>query len=197
MQKYCYYFILLMIQNTLFAQNYVDSLRVFVMLNNECEVRSRFDKFNEDVKFEIPSICPIIPKNGNSITSFFGKRIHPVTGKYDFHAALDISANEFEDVFATARGMVIRSAFDNYLGNYIQIEHPNGYETLYGHLSSIVVEVGEMLNVGQKIGLIGKSGRATGPHLHYGIKKNGQFINPFPYIDLLGNYILNRRQAIR
>ncbi|WP_340230194.1 M23 family metallopeptidase, partial [Emticicia oligotrophica] len=184
-------FILLMFQNTLFAQYRIDSLRIFVMFNDGPEVIKKYNHFEQKVQYEIPCISPIETNQNHFVTSFFGNRVHPVSGKSHFHSAIDISAKEHEPVFATADGIIIESRYDTYLGNYIIIEHPNGYQTLYGHLSISEVEVGEMMVIGQKIGLIGKTGRATGPHLHYGVKKNGQFVNPLPYINLLGNYILN------
>lgn len=151
MQKYYYYFILVMFQNTLFAQSKVDSLRRFIKLNVELEVIKKYNQLVEEVKYEVPCISPVEAKQNNYITSFFGNRVHPVNRKFDFHSAIDISAKEFENVFATADGMVIEAEFDKYLGNYVIIEHPNGYQTLYGHLSMSDVAVGEILFIGRKL----------------------------------------------
>lgn len=189
MQKYCYYFIFLVFSNTLFAQSKLDSLRLMIKNNSESAVLGNFGYIREKIFFEIPCILPLKITENNRITSFYGKRIHPVNGYSDFHQAIDIAAKEFEEVFSTAKGMVVVSDYDKYLGEYIIIEHPNGYQTIYGHLSVQCVDVGEILNIGQRIGLVGRSGRATGFHLHYGIKKNGQYVNPLPYLFLLQNAI--------
>lgn len=189
MQKYCYYFIFLGFSNTLFAQSKLDSLRWLVKNNSESAVLRNIGYTRENILFEIPCILPLKIRESNRITSFYGKRIHPVNGCSDFHHAIDIAANKFEEVFSTAKGMVVVSDYDQYMGEFIVIEHPNGYQTIYGHLSVRCVDVGEILNLGEKIGLVGKSGRATGFHLHYGIKKNGQCVNPLPYLFLLQNAI--------
>jgi murein DD-endopeptidase MepM/ murein hydrolase activator NlpD len=189
MQKYCYYFIFLVFSNTLFAQSKLDSLRWLVKNNSEAAVLRNINDVRESIFFEIPCILPLKVRENNRITSFYGKRIHPVNGYSDFHQAIDIAAKEFEDVFSTAKGMVVVSDYDKYLGEYIIIEHPNGYQTIYGHISVRCVDVGEILNIGQRIGLVGRTGRATGFHLHYGIKKNGQYVNPLPYLFLLQNAI--------
>ncbi|WP_305951684.1 M23 family metallopeptidase [Emticicia oligotrophica] len=184
MQKYCYYFIFLMFSNTLFAQNKRDSFRSFIKNNSELIVFEKIAYFRNNIFFEIPCILPLKITEGNRITSFYGERIHPVNGALDFHHAIDIAAKEFDEVFSTANGMIIESNYDKYLGEYIVIEHPNGYQTIYGHLSVRCVDVGEIIYIGEKIGAVGKSGRATGFHLHYGIKKNGQYVNPLPYLFL-------------
>jgi len=189
MQKYCYYFIFLVFSNTLFAQNKLDSLRRMIKNNSESVVLQNVDYVGGKIFFEIPCILPLKITESNRITSFYGKRIHPVNKRSNFHHAIDISAKEFEEVFSTAKGMVVVSDYDQYIGEYIVIEHPNGYQTIYGHLSTRFVEVGEILNFGQRIGLVGKSGRTTGFHLHYGIKKNGQYVNPLPYLFILQNAI--------
>lgn len=189
MQKYCYYFIFLVFSNTLFAQNKLDSLRWLVKNNSEAAVLRNINHVREKIFFEIPCILPLKITESNRITSFYGKRIHPVNGCSNFHHAIDIAAKELEEVFSTAKGMVVVSDYDQYMGEYIVIEHPNGYQTIYGHLSTRFVEVGEILNFGQRIGLVGKSGRTTGFHLHYGIKKNGQYVNPLPYLFILQNAI--------
>lgn len=184
MQKYCYYFIFLVFSNTIFAQNKYDSLRSLIKNNSELIVFEKIAYFRNNVFFEIPCILPLKITESNRITSFYGERIHPVNGALDFHHAIDIAAKEFDEVFSTANGMIIESNYNKYLGEYIVIEHPNGYQTIYGHLSVRYVDVGEIIYLGEKVGAVGKSGRATGFHLHYGIKKNGQYINPLPYLFL-------------
>jgi murein DD-endopeptidase MepM/ murein hydrolase activator NlpD len=125
-----------------------------------------------------PSIWPV----KGWVTSGFGPRISPFTEKPAWHDGLDIGATPNAPVQATARGRVTATGFDSKLGNIVRLDHGYGIETLYGHLAKSLVKEGQRVNRGDVVGLVGSSGLATGPHLHYMVKANGQALDPNKYI---------------
>lgn len=130
----------------------------------------------------IPSIQPVRNKNLKRIASGYGHRRDPFTGGRKFHAGMDFTARTGTDVFATADGYVEkvvrkRSGY----GYHIIINHGYGYKTKYAHLSKFKVTRGTKVKRGQLIGLVGSTGRSTGPHLHYEVLKNGKHMNPSHY----------------
>ncbi|MCG6195010.1 M23 family metallopeptidase [Leptospira sp. FAT2] len=112
------------------------------------------------------------------VSSRFGKRKDPFTRKETFHGGLDIAAEEGTPVYASADGEVSFSDKKGGYGNLIVLNHRLGYETLYGHLSSISVKPGERVRKGQKIGEVGQTGRATGNHLHFEVRRFNQRQRP-------------------
>jgi len=125
-----------------------------------------------------PSIWPV----KGWVTSGFGPRISPFTEKPAWHDGLDIGAAPNAPVQAPAQGRVTATGFDPKLGNIVRLDHGFGIETLYGHLAKSLVKEGQRVKRGDVIGLVGSSGLATGPHLHYMVKVNGQAIDPNKYI---------------
>ena len=126
-----------------------------------------------------PSIWPV----KGPVSSRFGPRISPFTGKRAFHAGLDISGPRGKTVRAPAKGKVVEAAYDTKIGNFIRINHRYGVETIYGHLSKILVRSGQQVKRGDVLGLIGSTGRySTGPHLHYQIAVNDKVVDPLQYI---------------
>ncbi len=120
-----------------------------------------------------------------AITSRFGTRENPFDGSgTETHKGLDIRAPFGAPVRAMAIGEVIYAGPRGGFGNCIMLKHGNGFETLYGHLSKIVVHVGDKIEIGQQIGNVGSTGRSTGPHLHYEVHQNGQKINPESFLTL-------------
>ena len=120
-----------------------------------------------------------------TITSTFGHRENPFGGNtIETHKGLDISGPIGSPVKAMAKGTVEFAGRRGGFGNCIMLKHGNGYETLYGHLSKILVHVGQKVDIGQQIGKIGSTGRSTGPHLHYEVHKNGKQINPESFLTL-------------
>lgn len=115
-------------------------------------------------------------------TSFVGKRVHPVTGFSKFHNGVDIACPMNTWVGASASGLVIRAGWGGAIGKYIKIDHENGYQTVYGHLNKIYVKKGQRVKKGRLIGRSGKTGRVTGPHLHFTIYENGRVVNPMDYL---------------
>lgn len=117
------------------------------------------------------------------LSSDFGVRKSPFGGEQQFHKGIDMAAPEGTKVYACKAGSVISTVYmDKTFGNYIVIKHPNGLTSIYAHLSKIQVENGEKVATGQQIGLVGKTGKVTGPHLHFEIRQNGQPTNPNMYI---------------
>ena len=121
----------------------------------------------------------------SSFTSFFGYRSNPFDfGGGEFHPGIDFKGHIGDAVKCTASGNVIYAGRAGGYGNCVRIQHPNGLETWYGHLSKITVREGQRVTVGDVIGKIGSTGRSTGPHLHYEIRKNGRPVNPKQYLSL-------------
>lgn len=114
------------------------------------------------------------------VTDGFGWRTHPITGEQQFHAGIDIGASEGTPVLAAGAGEVTTAGWYGGYGNAVIIDHGNGLETLYGHLSSVLVSVGQMVSQLEKIGLVGSTGNSTGPHLHFEINQGGNLIDPGP-----------------
>lgn len=116
------------------------------------------------------------PAVGGRITSNFGPR----WGR--MHNGMDIAGVSDRSILAADNGVVEIAQWNDSLGNYIVINHNNGYKTLYGHLSSINVQVGQTVSRGQRIGVMGTTGRSTGIHLHFEVHRNGTPVNPRPYV---------------
>jgi len=112
------------------------------------------------------------------VSSIFGTRRHPVFGDMRFHAGIDISVPHGTVVVAADGGTVVTSTYNSSYGNYVVIDHGNGRQTLYAHLSSRSVSVGAAVSKGQQIGLVGSTGISTGPHLHFEVIEGGSRINP-------------------
>jgi septal ring factor EnvC (AmiA/AmiB activator) len=112
------------------------------------------------------------------LTSSMGHRKDPMSGVDDFHAGLDIAAERGTSVYATAEGTVSEAGYRNAYGNLIVLDHGFGIQTRYGHLSKVLVRQGDPVKRGDVIGLVGSTGRATGPHLHYEVVANGILLNP-------------------
>jgi murein DD-endopeptidase MepM/ murein hydrolase activator NlpD len=132
-----------------------------------------------------PTLWPVASR---TITSGFGIRIDPFTGKPSMHTGLDINGELNDKVYATAEGKVLFAEFDDQHGNHILIDHTHGLKTEYLHLNRMLVKRGDPVLKGQLIGLMGTTGRSTGTHLHYEVHKNDVQIDPTPYL------ITNRKE---
>jgi murein DD-endopeptidase MepM/ murein hydrolase activator NlpD len=138
-------------------------------------------KFLENQKNLLACTPSIWPTRG-WLSSGFGKRISPFTNEEEFHKAIDISTRMNTPVVAPADGLVSATGKDYAIGNKVTISHGYGLKTRYGHLAKILVKKGEYVKRGQKIGLVGNTGRTTGPHLHYEVYLNKIPVNPRHYI---------------
>ncbi len=117
------------------------------------------------------------------LTSGFGPRTHPVDGEWKEHSGIDIQAEEGSDILAFAAGTVDYIGESEAYGLYMQLTHPNGVSSFYAHCSDICVKTGQSVAAGEKIGKVGDTGNATGPHLHLELKKDGTRIDPLPYVE--------------
>ena len=124
----------------------------------------------------------LMPVDGGVITSGFGARRDPITGATAFHYAVDIPAPKDTPIRAAGGGIVSFSGWRNGYGNVIYIDHGNGIETRYAHNSQNAAQEGESVSRGQIIGYVGSTGRSISMHLHYEVLRNGQFLNPVPFI---------------
>lgn len=136
-------------------------------------VRSDVDKRNA-LAAATPSIWPA----HGWLSSSMGMRTDPFTGEREHHPGLDISAEKGSPIYATADGTVKQASFQGAYGNLIVVDHGFGLETYYGHLSAFKIKVGDTVKRGDVIGLVGATGRATAPHLHYEVRVNGRLLNP-------------------
>jgi murein DD-endopeptidase MepM/ murein hydrolase activator NlpD len=116
------------------------------------------------------------------LSSKYGKRADPFTGKQEYHKGVDFAGKEGSDVLATGDGVVTWSGRRSGYGNLVEINHGNGYVTRYGHNKTNTVEVGQAVKKGQQIALIGSTGRSTGPHVHFEVLRNGKQVNPAKFI---------------
>ncbi len=140
-------------------------------------VHSGIDKRNA-LAAATPSIWPAT----GWLTSSMGSRGDPFTGAPDFHPGLDISADRGAPVHATADGTVTFAGVSGAYGNLVTIDHGFGLETRYGHLSRLDVQRGGTVSRGDRIGAVGATGRATGPHLHYEVRVNDRLLNPLQFL---------------
>lgn len=129
----------------------------------------------------IASTPTVWPVHG-AVNSGFGVRPDPFTGLPAYHEGVDISTPRSEPVLATADGIVLRSGWAGEYGKAIAIAHGDRYETLYGHLEETLVTEGQKVHRGDRVGLVGSTGRSTAPHLHYEVHVDGHAVNPLEYI---------------
>ena len=118
----------------------------------------------------------------HSISSGYGYRIHPVTGVRKLHAGIDIPCSTGTSIVAAASGTVVDAGYNSYNGNYLKISHGNGLETMYLHCSKLLVSSGSRVSGGQTIAKSGATGMVSGAHLHFVVKKNGNYVNPQSYL---------------
>jgi len=137
--------------------------------------------FFENQTLKLAATPTIYPAKGY-MSSPYGWRIDPFTGKKTFHHGIDIATNHGNPVYATADGVVIQARSDKIGGKTIKIQHNFGFTTVYCHLSKFLVKVGQKVKRGDTIGLIGKTGKAVGPHVHYEVHLNGKEQNPYYYL---------------
>jgi murein DD-endopeptidase MepM/ murein hydrolase activator NlpD len=127
------------------------------------------------IKFRFPL------KRGH-ITSSFGVRQSPFSGHPEVHNGIDIGAPEGTEVYAAGTGVVKKTGFHPVYGNFILISHANGYESFYGHLKDFSIHLNSKVYSGMVIGFVGTTGRSTGPHLHFEIRKDGSPEDPVPFL---------------
>lgn len=127
----------------------------------------------------------LIPISYTYFASPFGYRLHPISGEWKMHKGVDLAAPEGREIYATRSGYISWTGYEEYgAGNYVQINHGDGYKSIYMHMTYYIVSVGQWVEAGQVIGYCGTTGGSTGPHLHFGISYNGEYVNPADYINI-------------
>ncbi|MDR2498823.1 MAG: M23 family metallopeptidase [Tannerellaceae bacterium] len=129
----------------------------------------------------IPAIQPVSNKDLKRLASGYGFRIDPIYRDTRFHAGMDFTAREGTEIYATGNGKVIYQGYRGNYGNCIEIDHGFGFRTLYAHLSTFKVRIGNQVIRGEVIGAVGNTGKSTGPHLHYEVILHGKHDNPAKY----------------
>jgi len=131
---------------------------------------------------ELQTVPSIRPVDSGYISSTFGRRRDPFTGRISMHEGLDFSTRKGSRVYATADGVVQFAGFDSGYGYTVEIDHGNGIVTRYCHNSKLIVAKGDRVKRGDVIAYVGSTGRSSGPHLHYEVRVNGQLVDPVQYI---------------
>ena len=135
-----------------------------------------------DYAYEALPFPYAVPVEGRN-SSGFGYRLHPILNTVRFHYGTDFAAFSGERISAFADGTVSFAGYDDSYGYHVRIDHGDGWETHYAHCSAIYVSAGQRVQKGESIALVGASGLATGPHLHFELVHNGMYLNPEYYIN--------------
>ena len=126
----------------------------------------------------------IVPINYTWFSSPYGMRLHPTQGIYKMHNGVDLSAPSGTPIYATRAGVISYAGYNGSCGNYVTINHQDGFKSRYMHMTHYIVSSGQYVSAGQVIGYCGSTGDSTGPHLHFEIEYNGSFVNPANYINI-------------
>ncbi len=116
------------------------------------------------------------------ISSEYGYRIHPILQVEQYHSGLDMAAPSGSPILAAAGGSVVAATYNGTMGNYVMIDHGGGLFTVYMHASALYVSAGQWVDAGEQIAAVGSTGRSTGPHLHFSVRLNGSYVNPWNYL---------------
>lgn len=139
-----------------------------------------------NVSYNVPQpYFPFVAPVKARVSSSFGYRVHPLENLTKFHYGTDLAALSGDDILCFAEGTVTEIGMDEEHGNYIRVQHPDGFESMYAHCGTVYVRQGQKVSAGEKIGLVGVSGMVTGPHLHFELTKDGQYLNPEFYMAAL------------
>ena len=173
-------------QKAIFTYNHSEQYVAEVMKYAQLYVEEGFETFHMVQVSEGGLARPLL----TAITSDFGERIDPFSGKLDFHAGIDFDCSAGETIPASQSGKVVYAGWQNETnpkqgyGLYVWVDHGNGVKTTYAHLSSVSVEVGDVIQLGDVVGQCGSTGSSTGSHLHFEVFVNGQRVNPARFIGL-------------
>lgn len=157
-----------------------------VPLSTPNDTKSKVEVVTPENDTSIPSDQWVKPLSELNVTSPFGMRFHPVLKTYRPHNGIDFSGTVGTPLYSMSSGIVLRTISDGACGLGLVIQHPENITSHYCHLSKVSVRSGQQLKPGQRIGDVGNTGRSTGPHLHLGIKRNGSWINPSPFMKSKG-----------
>lgn len=116
------------------------------------------------------------------ISEEYGERIHPILGVPQFHNGVDLAAPNGSPILAAYDGEVVAASYSGSMGNYVMIDHGDSLYTVYMHASALYVSKGDLVAKGEQIAAVGSTGRSTGPHLHFSVRKNGSYVSPWGYL---------------
>lgn len=150
--------------------------------HSNSSLSQKLENSNKELELFVNALPTFIPANGK-ITSPFGIRKHPITHIRTEHKGVDIDADTGAPIKAAGSGKVVFAGYSYGYGNNVVIDHSNGFRTIYGHSSKLLVKTGDAVKKGQKIALVGSTGRSTGPHLHFEIRINNTAVDPTKYVD--------------
>ncbi len=166
-------------------KSYEDMLTLNNDFSSMLQDLNNFFDDRSDYYSELPNVWPLFSTSKIAISSPFGDRFNPFTGKISLtpHSGIDLVTTFGDAVIATADGYIR----DNWImhwkfGRWVVIQHKNNIETHYAHMSKVIVHEGDWVKKGQVIGYLGNSGMSTGPHLHYGVCKDGVFVDPINFL---------------
>ena len=151
--------------------------------NAEKETSENSSDVNLDTKTEDDAFTPSLPCQGE-ISSPFGEREHPISGQGNFHNGIDIAVDAGTEIRAIEDGEIKKSTYNQYSGNFVVINHSDGYSSSYAHLGESYVSEGQKVKKGDIIGLAGSTGISTGPHLHMEIRKDDVPLDPMELIEV-------------
>ncbi len=159
----------------------------FLLFNDDLKIQEEFNRImkeNPRKALRIPCILPTTQIDGTTISSLYGLRKHPLCGGLKHHKGIDIAVKNAK-VIATASGIVKEARWSESYGYFVEIDHLNGFRTLYGHLSTIFVVPNQHVEITAVLGVSGSTGNTTGEHIHYEVRRNEEYLNPLHYILLL------------
>jgi murein DD-endopeptidase MepM/ murein hydrolase activator NlpD len=160
------------------------------VLDDRSDKLGVLDSFLMDDRLARKTIPTTMPVEMGYYSSNYGYRVDPITGRSTFHTGVDLIAPPGTPVVAAAGGVVSTVAHVPEYGNIVDVDHDNGLTSRYAHLSRSVVRVGDVVMKGQKIALVGNTGRTTGPHLHFEVREKGIPLNPNKFLSLGKNDVL-------
>jgi len=146
------------------------------------EEKKRLEEANQAVRKYDGGIFTFPAPSYKRVSDDYGYRIHPTLGVKQFHNGVDLAAPNGSPILAAYDGTVVAATYSSTMGNYIMLDHGDGLYTIYMHASSLGVSKGEEVSKGQQIAAVGSTGRSTGPHLHFSVRLNGAYQNPWNYI---------------
>jgi murein DD-endopeptidase MepM/ murein hydrolase activator NlpD len=145
------------------------------------------------IKILLACCMVCLPLRHLQLTSGYGYRVHPLTGRCQFHSGIDLHARN-DTVFAVLSGRAVAVGYDPLLGFYVRLGHGD-FETVYGHLSQLFVLPGDSVLSGSPLGISGHSGRVTGEHLHFAVCYRNRAIDPLKFLTLLINFNSNHKET--
>lgn len=157
-------------------------LTSFKTQEKEGKLKLKYPLNKKDMKCQCKTSSKEISDSSSRICSGFGRRYHPIYKYHKFHAGIDFSAKENSIILSSSDGIVSKIGYNSGYGKYIEITEGD-YKLLYAHCNKILVKQGDLITSGDSIGLVGSTGIATGPHIHFEITKNGKLINPEELLD--------------